>query len=170
MKKTVIMAVLLLSSSFLLKAQDNIKPKAQPDSIIKIIPVGDGRHSGYLYTIGGKLQTREDVAVRLMAYAPSATEYSTARNNITWFYVSGAGFAASGIAAVIEYAKNNKNAGATTGFVNGEPAIIYQHHSLAGAYIFTGLVSAFAISSIIQLTKAAFHTDKAVKLYNQRFE
>ena len=170
MKKPIIIALLLLSSSLLLKAQDNTKPKAQPDSIIKVIPAGEGRHSYYLYTIGGKLQTREDVAIRLMAYTPSAEEYHAAKNNITWVYVSGAGFAASSIGSIIEYANNNKNAGATTGFVNGEPAIIYQHHNLTGAYVLTGLATAFLVSSIINLSKAAFHSNKAIKLYNQRFE
>jgi hypothetical protein len=170
MKKPIIIALLLLSSSLWLKAQDNTKPKAQPDSIIKVIPAGEGRQSFYLYTIGGKLQTREDVAIRLMAYAPSAEEYRAAKNNVTWTYVSGAGFAACSIGSIIEYANNNRNAGATTGFVNGEPAIIYQHHSLTGAYILTGFATAFLVSSIINLSRAAFHANKAVKLYNQRFE
>ena len=170
MKKPIIIALLLLFSSLMLKAQDNSKPKAQPDSIIKVIPAGEGRDSFYLYTIGGKLQTREDVAIRLMAYAPSAEEYRAAINNITWVYVSAAGFAASSIGSIIEYANNNKNAGATMGFVNGEPAIIYPHHNLAGAYILTGVASAFFVSAIINLSKAAFHGNKAVKLYNQRFE
>ena len=170
MKKPFIITLLLISSSLLLKAQDNIKPTAQPDSIIKLIPVGEGRHSSYLYTIGGKLQTREDVAIRLMAYAPSAAEYHATVNNITWSYVSFSGFAVTGLIAGIEFAKNNKMAGETTGFVNGQPAFIYQHHSLTGAYIFTGVATAFLVSSIIHLSKAAFHGNKAIKLYNQRFE
>src|ERR1700733_10942865 len=102
MKKPLIITLLLISSTLLLKAQDNIKTTAQPDSIIKLIPVGEGRHSSYLYTIGGKLQTREDVAIRLMAYAPSAVEDHAALNNITWTYVSFSGFAVTGLAAAIE--------------------------------------------------------------------
>jgi hypothetical protein len=169
MKKIIIGTLLLFGSSFLLKAQD-IKPKAQPDSIIKIIPAGEGRNSFYLYTIGGKLQTREDVAIRLMAYAPSAAEYQAVKSNITWSYVSFGGFAITGLAAAIEFAKNNKYAGETTGFVNGQPAFIYQHHSLTGAYVLTGVASAFLISSIIHFSQIAFHADRALKLYNQRFE
>jgi len=168
MKNLIFIAVLLLLSTMAAKAQD-VK-KAQPDSLIKIIPVGEGRYSSYLYTIGGKLQTREDVAIRLMAYAPSAVEYHAAKNNITWTYVSTGGFAIAGLAAAIEFAKNNKNAGATSGFVNGQATIIYQHHSLTGAYVFTGIATAFLTSSIVHFTKAAFHANKAIKLYNQRFE
>jgi hypothetical protein len=170
MKKIIIIALVLCGTSLALKAQDNTKPKAQPDSIIKVIPAGEGRNSFYLYTIGGKLQTREDVAIRLMAYAPSAAEYQAAKNNITWSYVSFSGFAITGLAAAIEFAKNNKYAGETTGFVNGQPAFIYQHHNLTTAYILTGAASAFLISSIINFSKIGFHGNKALKLYNQRFE
>lgn len=170
MKTLTIFTILLLPSSFLLKAQDNIKPKAQPDSIIKVIPVGEGRHSSYLYTVGGKLQTREDVAIRLMAYAPSAEEYHAFKNNATWAYVSFGGLAVTSLAAGIEYGQNNKLAGATVGFVNGEPATIYQHHNLTPAYVLTGVATAFLVSSIINLSKAIFHGKKAIRLYNQRFE
>jgi hypothetical protein len=168
MKNLTFITALLLLSTIVAKAQE-VK-KAQPDSLIKIIPVGEGRQSFYLYTIGGKLQTREDVAIRLMAYAPSATEYRATKNNITWAYVSGGGAAISGLAAITEFAHNNKNAGATTGFINGQPTIIYQHHSLAGAYVFTGMATAFLFSSVINITRAVFHGNKAIKLYNQRFE
>jgi hypothetical protein len=170
MKKIIIIALLLSGSSLALKAQDNVKTKAQPDSIIKVIPAGDGRHSFYLYTIGGKLQTQEDVAIRLMAYAPSATEYYAAKNNITWSYVSFSGFAITGLAAAIEFGRNNKLVGETAAFVNGQPTIIYQHHNLTGAYILTGVASAFLVSTIIHFSKIAFHANKALKLYNQRFE
>jgi hypothetical protein len=170
MKNPIIITILLLLSSALVKAQDTKKSSSQPDSIIKVIPVGEGRYTDFLYTIGGKLQTREDVAIRLMAYAPSAEEYHAAKNNITWVYVSSTGFALSGLAAAIEFAKNNKHAGETTGFVNGQPAFIYQHHSLTGAYIFTGVATAFLVSSVIHLSKAAFHGKRALRLYNQRFE
>lgn len=170
MKNFAIITLLLLGSSLALKAQDNIKPKAQPDSIIKIIPFGEGRYSSYLYTIGGKLQTREDVAIRLMAYAPSAAEYQAVKTNITWSYVSFSGFAITGLAAAIEFARNNKYAGETTGFVNGQPTFIYQHHSLTGAYVLTGVASAFLISSIIHFSKISFHANRALQLYNQRFE
>ena len=168
MKNLTFITILLLLSTIVAKAQE-VK-KAQPDSIIRVIPVGDPRHSSYLYTIGDKLRTSDEVAVKLMAYAPSAAEYHAAKNNITWAYVSFSGAAISSLGAVIEFAKNNKNAGVTTGFVNGQPTFIYQHHSLTGAYVFTGLATAFLVSSIVNLSRVAFHGNKALKLYNQRFE
>jgi hypothetical protein len=170
MKNSLVITLLLSASSLLAKAQDAIQHNPQPDSIIKIIPIGEGRHSSYLYTIGGKLQTREDVAVRLMAYAPSAKEFHFAKNNATWSYVSLGGFAASGVAATLEFAHNNKHAGETTGIVNGQAGFIYQHHNLTGAYVFTGLATAFLFSSIINLVHANAHSEKALKLYNARFE
>ena len=170
MKKLLIITMVLLCASLLIKAQDTTKFKAQPDSVIKVIPFGEGRHSSYLYTIGGKLQTPDDIKVRLLSYAPSAAEFARAKNNATWCYISGGGFAASGIAAVIVFATHNKNAGATTGFVNGQAAFIYQHHSLTGAYVLTGMATAFFVAEIVNLVKAGRHANKALKLYNQRFE
>jgi hypothetical protein len=170
MKNPIIIAILLLLSSVLVKAQDVKKTVPQPDSLIKIIPEGEGRHTFYLYTIGGKLQTREDVAIRLMAYAPSAEEYHAAVNNATWSYVSFSGFALAGFAAAIEFGRNNKYAGLTSAFVNGTPTFIYQKHNLTGAYVLTGVASAFLVSSIIHFSKIAFHGNRALKLYNQRFE
>jgi len=170
MKNSTIIALLLLLSCLQVKAQDTVKPNAQPDSIIKVIPVGEGRHSSYLFTIGGKLQTRQDVIVRLLAYAPSAAEFHLAQNSATWSYVSLGGFTLSGFGAVLEFVHNNKNAGATTGIVNGQASFIYQHHSLTGAYVFTGLATAFLVSSFIHMAKAAHHSNRALKLYNQRFE
>jgi hypothetical protein len=170
MKNQIIITIVLLSASLLVKAQDTTKFKAQPDSVIKVIPFGEGKHSSYLYTIGGKLQTPDDIKIRLLSYAPSAAEYSIAKNSATWGYVSWAGFGATTIAAVIEFATHNKHAGETTGFVNGQPAFIYQHHSLTGAYVFTGLATAFLVAEIVNLVKAGKHANKALKLYNQRFE
>src|SRR5580692_10543406 len=101
MKSPIVITLLLLFSALLVKAQNNPKSNPQPDSLIKVIPVGEGRHSSYLYTIGGKLQTREDVVIRLMAYAPSAEEYHAFKNNATWAYVSFGGTAITGLAAAI---------------------------------------------------------------------
>jgi len=143
MKSLITVVALLLLSSALVKAQDVKKTVTQPDSLIKLIPAGEGRHSFYLYTIGGKLQTREDVIIRLMAYAPAAQEYHAARNSATWAYVSFGAAGVSALAATLEYANNNRLAGATTGFANGEPVIIYQHHSLTDAYVLTGLATGF---------------------------
>lgn len=168
MKSFIITTFLLLASSSFIKAQD-IK-RAQPDSIIKVIPVGEGRHSGYLYTIDGKLQTREDVLVRLLRYAPSANEVSKSKSNLTWTYVSFGGTAVSGLIATIEYAKNNKNAGATSAIVNGQATIIYQHHNLTSAYILTGAATGFLTSAIINMVHAGKHSNKALKLYNQQYQ
>ncbi|MBS1523826.1 MAG: hypothetical protein JST50_22680 [Bacteroidetes bacterium] len=168
MKTFIITTSLLLLCASLIQAQD-IK-KAQPDSIIKIIPFGEGRYSDFLYTIGGKLQTREDVLIRLMRYAPSAPEVSKAKTNLKWTYVSFAGAAIAGTAAVIEYSHNNKLAGATTGIVNGQAAFIYQHHSLTSAYIFTGAATALLTSAFINLIQAGKHGKRALKLYNQQYE
>ncbi len=168
--KNLIITLLLLAPALLVKAQTSQPSHAQPDSVIKLIPYGDGRHADYLYTIGGKLQTPEDVKMKILAYAPSAQEYHQAKTAATWAYVSGAGFAISSIAAIAEFAHNNKLQGATVAFVNNEPTTIYQQHSHTGAYIFTGLATAFLTSAIINMVHAAKHADKAIKTYNQRFE
>jgi hypothetical protein len=167
--KNILIIALLLSAPVLVKAQDK-KPQAQPDSIIKIIPYGDGRYEGYLYTIGGRLQTREDVIIKLMAYAPSAAETVKAKTSLTWSYVSFGGAAIASVASVVDYANNNKHVGETTGIVNGEPGFIYQKHSLAGAYVLTGIATGFLISSFINLANGAKHAKKAIKIYNERFE
>jgi hypothetical protein len=170
MKTPIIITLLLLALSSFVKAQTSQSSHAQPDSIIKLIPYGEGRQAGYLYTIGGKLQTPQDVQIKLLAYAPSAQEYHQAKNDITWSYVSSTGFLLSSIAAVFEFAHNNKMAGETTALVNGQPTFIYQHHSLTGAYVLTGLATAFLTSAIINFVHAAKHSDNAIKAYNHRFE
>jgi len=168
--KNLIITLLLLAPALLVKAQTIQPSHAQPDSVIKLIPYGDGRHTDYLYTIGGKLQTPQDVKLKILAYAPSAQEYHQAKNSATWSYVSLAGSAISGFAATYEFAHNNKLQGSTVAFVNGEPTTIYQHHSYTSAYIFTGLATAFLTSAIINFIEAAKHSNKAIKTYNQRFE
>ena len=170
MKKQLIILILVLLSSFTLKAQYSNPPHAQPDSVIKIVPFGNGENTSYVYTIGGKIQTPEEVRMKLLAYAPSADEYHKAKSNSTWAIISIGGLALSTGAAVIEYATHNKNAGATATDVNGEAGFNYQHHSLTGAYIFTGVASAFLVSSIINYLSYKKHASKALKLYNQRFE
>jgi len=158
----------------LAKAQDQ-PHKSQPDSLIKTIPI-EGRSSReagdpyYVYTIGGKLATPEDVKMRLLRYAPSAYEYHAARTNFAWAYVSLGGFALSGFAATLEYVHNNKHAGETVAIVNGQTAFVYQHHSLAGAYIFTGIATGFLTSYIMNVVNGARHGRKAIRLYNQQYE
>ena len=168
--KNLIITLFLLAPALLVKAQTSQPSHAQPDSIIKLIPYGDGRHADFLYTIGGKLQTPEDVKLKILAYAPSALEYHKARTAATWSYVSLAGSAVSGFASIYEFAHNNKLQGSTVAFVNGEPTTIYQHHSYTSAYIFTGLATAFLTSAIINFVHAAKHANKAIQTYNQRFE
>jgi hypothetical protein len=167
--KKVTAVILLLLSSVLVKAQDK-KPQAQPDSVIKFMPIEGRRHDEYVYTIGGKVQTRQDVMIRLMAYAPSAMEINKAKTNITWTYITAGGVVLSSIGAAIEFGNNNKYATETMGMVNGVPTPVYQKHSLASAYVFTGLATGFLIANIINFTRATRHSRKAIKVYNQRFE
>lgn len=170
MKKSIVITLTLVLCALFSQAQDNTPHRSQPDSLIKSIPVGEGSHSSYLYTIGGKLQTPEDIRIRLLAYAPSAMEFRAAKKNAAWSLVSLGGFAASAVTATIEYATHNKMAGETTGIVDGKAAFIYQHHNLTGAYVFTGLASAFLVSTVINFVKAAKHSKRALKLYNERYE
>ena len=170
MKTLIFLTLLLVGTSSLLRAQDAVNHKAQPDSIIKLIPYGEGRYGGYLYTIGGKLQTQEDITIRLLAYTPSAMEFHAARNNADWVYASFAGFAVTGLAAGVEFGKNSKNAGVTTAFVNGQPTFIYQHHNLTGAYVLTGAATAFLFSSFYNLARGAFHANRSIRLYNQQYQ
>jgi hypothetical protein len=170
MKKLLFLTLTFLFLSQLIQAQDIPSSHPQPDSIIKVIPAGEGRHTFYLYTIGGKLQTAEDVKFRLLSYEPSATEYSMAKNNLTWGWVTFGGFAASSLGATIEFAENNKHAGETTGIVNGQAAFIYQQHSLTGAYLFTTAAVGFLTASIITLVSASHHAKQALSVYNHRFE
>ncbi|WP_183560791.1 hypothetical protein [Mucilaginibacter sp. SP1R1] len=176
MKNPIIITLLFLFSTLFIKAQDIKKPQAQPDSVIKIIPFGDGRYSGYLYTIGGKLQTAEDVKIKLLAYAPSAMEFKKAKTYATWSFISMGGAAASIPAAIIEFAhhsKDNLNNMPTAGWVNGQPGFIYppQHHSsLTGAYVFTGVATALLVAAFIHFSKASKHASRALKVYNLQFE
>jgi len=174
MKNPIVITLLFLSSALLVKAQD-IK-KAQPDSIIKIIPFGEGKHTDYLFTIGGKLQTAEDVKVRLLAYTPSAMEFQKAKNQVTWAYVASGGAVASSALAIIQFvhhSKENLDNMPTAGWVNGQPGFIYppQHHSsLTGAYILTGVAAALMVTSFIHFIKAGKHGERAVKVYNLQYQ
>lgn len=155
MKRSLIILILLLASSILVKAQ--VAQHAQPDSVIKVTPTKTGTHTTYAYTIAGKVQTPDEVKIKLLAYTPSANEFHQAKTETTWAVVSTVGFVLSTTAAVIEYANNNKSS--TT-----------EHHSLTGAYIFTGAATAFFTSAVINLVQAGKHKTKAMKVYNQRFE
>jgi hypothetical protein len=156
--------------SCVLHAQTIPPSHPQPDSIIRIIPAGAGRDTYLQYTIGGRLVNAEEVKDRLAGYPPSAEEYTIVRHNITAAWITFGGFAVSSFAAVLEYTHNNKHAGETTGFVNGQPTFIYQQHSLTGAYVLTAVAAAFLTSTIITFATAKNHARKALKVYNQRFE
>lgn len=161
--KNLIVIALLLAVSLCANAQSNIKTTPQPDSLIKIIY--EGRHQ--LYTIGGKLVTPDDVKIRLQSNPASAAEFNMAKRNVTWAYVSLGAGAVSSFAALIEFKNNDKTVGATFG---PDGSIIYQQHSHTAAYIFTGAATAFLFSSFFNMARAAHHGNKALKLYNQRFE
>jgi hypothetical protein len=170
MKKHLFILMLLALSLSATYAQDVKKP--QPDSLIKIIPYGEGRYSGYLYTIGGKLQTREDVQIRLMAYAPSAVEFKAARRNVAWSFafLGATAFASTG--ALIEFHNNSKPPVATAAFVNGEPGFTYTYpnNNKTGAYILTAAAIGFIAAEVTTWVNAAVHTKKALSLYNKQYE
>lgn len=174
MKNPIVITLLFLFCTLLVKAQD-VK-KTQPDSIIKIIPFGEGRHTDYLFTIGGQLQTAEDVKIRLLAYAPSAMEFQKAKNQVTWGFVTSGGAVASSIAAIIlfiHHGKEDLDNMPTAGWVNGKPGFIYptQHHSsLTGSYIFTGMAMALMVTSFVHFVKAGKHGNRAIKVYNLQYQ
>jgi len=85
MKKQLFLLFILASAQSFIYAQDVKKP--QPDSLIKAIPFGYGLHAGYLYTVGDKLQTPFQIRARLLSYAPSATEFTRAKKDITWGFI-----------------------------------------------------------------------------------
>lgn len=176
-KPIVIITLLLLFSSALIKAQEIKKSRAQPDSVIKAIPFGYGRHSSVVYTIDGQMQTPEDVKIKLLAYAPSALEYREAKNNMTWSFVSLGGTTVFSTLALIEFdhhakdALNNMPTGVTS--VNGKPGFIYppqQHHSLTGAFIFTGMATGLLIAAFVHFAKASRHADRMLKVYNLQYQ
>jgi hypothetical protein len=170
MKKLVFILTVCLVSSLFTQAQLNKPSNPQPDSVIKIIPFGDGRHTSFVYTIGGKMQATEDIQQRLLNYGPSADEYSKIKTNLIWGYISLGGMTASTIGAIADYAHNNKIAGAQPAIINGTAGFIYQHHSLTGAYILTGVAVGCLTSMIINFVNARKHSSRALQLYNHQFE
>jgi hypothetical protein len=171
MKKQSLILFILLFASVLCHAQET--KRAQPDSIIKIIPL-EGRHDGYLYTIGGKLYTRQEVVYRLLSYAPSATEFNKAKNDLTWAYVSfiGGGLSAGG--AILAFAHDNKLNGSSSAITgSGTNATIttyYVHHDKTAAYVLTGASVALLTTAIIEAVNGSAHVNKALSLYNFQFE
>jgi hypothetical protein len=170
MKAILIIIVVLLLSAFWVKAQDTLKHHAQPDSLIKIIPFSAGRQSGYLYTVNGKIQSPDDIKMKLLGCEPAAMEYKAAKNNYKWAFISLGGVTVSGIAALIAFKNTSKYNGETTAIINGQPQFVYQHHDNTTAYVFTGIATAFLFSEIYTLIKGANHQKRAFKVYNQQFE
>jgi hypothetical protein len=170
MKKHLLILFLFTLTSIAGFAQDVKKP--QPDSLIKVIPFGYGRHVENVYTIDGKLQSPEDISSRLLSYAPAATEYNKAKNEGTWAYVFLGGATIASFGAIAEYANNNKPVVATAAFVNGQPGFTYAYpnNNKTGAYILTGAALGFVTAAITTWVNAAIHSKKAIDYYNQRFE
>jgi hypothetical protein len=177
MKTKIILTALLLFSSFLLKAQQTSKLKAQPDSLIKIIPfmigeygaTNDYRYSS-LYTIGGKLVNKEDVTSRLLGYGPSAIEYKAATKNITLGYILYGGSFAAIAGSTFEFVKHSKTATAQPTFINGQPAFTYGSQNKTGAYILAGIGVGLLVSAFMIITHAHSHLKKSVWAYNLRFQ
>jgi hypothetical protein len=168
MKKLLIVIVLSLFSSAILKAQD--AQKAQPDSIIKRAPYSSGRHVGYLYIIGGKVQSPGDIKMKLLSYQPSAFELKAAEKNMRWSFISLGGVAVAGTAALIEFSHNNRYIGQTTQIIDGQTHVTYIKHNQTAAYVLSGVAGGFLVAEIATLINAGKHSKKAFKLYNQRFE
>jgi hypothetical protein len=169
MKKQSLLLTALALSVFCCYAQD--LKKAQPDSLIKVIPVDEGRHYSFLYTIGGKLQTPEEVQHRLLNYAPSAFEVKASKRDTYWAFGLLAGTAAASVGAGYEFYQNSKSPVATAAFVNGQPGFTYTYpnNNKTGAYILTGLAIGFLTTAITTWINAAHHSKKAFDVYNQQF-
>jgi hypothetical protein len=168
MKKLLIVIVLSVFSSLIIKAQDTQKP--QPDSLIKRALYSTGRRAGYLYTVGGKIQSQEEIKMRLLSYQPSALELRAAEKNMRWSFISLGGVAVAGTAALIEFGHNNRYIGQTTQVVDGQTQVTYIKHNQTTAYVLTGIAGGFLVAEIATLINAGKHSKKTFKLYNQRFE
>jgi hypothetical protein len=146
--------------------------KPMPDSLIKVIPFGEGRHAGYLYTVGGKLQAPEDIQMRLLNYAPSAVEFKIAKREVPWSFAFLGASALTSTGAIIEFYKNSKPPIATAAFINGRPGFTYTYpnNNKTGAYILTGAAIGFITATISTWINEAIHIRKSVYLYNQQYE
>jgi len=163
-KKSVITTLLTLTS-FIALAQDKPNSNAKADSIVKRIPTEIIGHTEYDYSINGKKQTAESVKARLYAYAPSKLELLKSSSESSWLGVSILGFGLSGVGATLEFIDNG---GGSTGNVNGLQTSA-THHSLTGAYVLTGVATAFVLSAIFHGISAKHHAHKAFVMYNQQY-
>jgi len=166
MKKLLFIVFIMASALSFVHAQE--VRKSQPDSLIKPIPFGYGSHAGYLFTVGGKLQTPDEIKVRLLSYAPSAVEFSKAKKDATWGFIFTGGAGAAGIGAVIAFSHANKLNGVT--FNSSGTGFIYQDHSKTGAYVLTGAAIGFLTASITTWINGAIHAHRSISLYNQQYQ
>jgi hypothetical protein len=166
MKKPIILTVLFLLSSVVMYAQGNTNTK--PDSTIKIIP--DGRH--FLYTVNGKLVSPYEVKQMILNYPPSAAEYRLARNNGAWSISLFTASAISGVLAGIQYGHHGLSTQPNgTAFVNGQPTFTYgQPTSLTGAHLLTGAAIGMLVPAIMTWIGAVKHGNRAVSLFNSRYQ
>ncbi|WP_461464030.1 hypothetical protein [Mucilaginibacter sp.] len=142
-------------ASFVALAQDKPGTNAKADSIIKKAPTEIIGHTAYDYSINGKMQTSENIKARLYAYAPSKVELLKSSKETSWLGVSIMGFGISGVGATLEFI--DKNGSAT-------------HYSLSGAYVLSGVATAFVFSTIFHSIKAKKHANKAFAAYNQQYQ
>lgn len=174
MKNTFIITLLLLFSSALLKAQDTLKLKhnPQPDSIIRQVPVGYGRYSSDLYMVGKQIVTPQEVIIRLQSYQPSAAELQKARHTFTWSWVTFTGGLATSVIGAISLYHNSKNYGATTDFnpTTGRSEFVYQHHNKVPGFIFTGIGIELITTGFVTLVHAGRHSRNAVHIYNLQYQ
>ena len=169
MKKSAVITFLFLLAATILNAQDIKKSQAQPDSIIKVIPYADGRHVIYVYSVGGRVQSPEEIKLRLLSYNPSAAEYHKVENNITWAYISGGGFVAGSIGSLIAFAHSAKQS-LNSSYTTSNGTIVDHEPNFTARWVFTGIATGFAVAALINIAKAGKHGKKAIDLYNQRFE
>jgi hypothetical protein len=153
MIKRSVITTLLILASFIAFAQDKTGSIIKADSTIIRIPTEIVGHTRYDYTIAGKKQTTEEVEARLYAYAPSKVEVLKSSRETSLYGLSFIGFGISGVGATLEY-------------IDGSGP----HHNLNGAYVLTGVATAFVISAILHGVSAKHHAHKALVLYNQRYQ
>ena len=134
-------------------AQDKPNGNIKADSIINPIPTEIVGHTQYHYTINGNKQTSEEVKARLYAYSPSKVELHKSSRETSLYGLSVIGFGISAVGATLEY-------------IDGSGP----NHSLNGAYVLTGVATAFVISSIFHGLSAKHHSHKALALYNQQYQ
>jgi hypothetical protein len=118
-----------------------------------------------LYTIGGKLASKEDVAYRLLNYAPSAAEYNAAKQNVKVGCILYGGAAAGSLGSVLAFVGGNKSVPTTftDNYGNSVSGSTYQHN-YTGAVILTGVAWGLATAAFITILKAPGQMNKSMAL------